>query len=75
MKFIEMTGGTLIGALHEDELSPDELAKAGVNESTIVRINQQGDIEVRRPEGWDIIGGLIGDYEKRMQKASGLGWA
>lgn len=75
MKFIEMTGGTLIGALHEDELSPDDLSKAGVNEKTIVRINQQGDIEVRRPEGWDIIGGLIGDYEKRMQKASGLGWA
>ncbi|PHR94918.1 MAG: hypothetical protein COA78_31225 [Blastopirellula sp.] len=75
MKFIEMTGKVLRVALNEDELSPEELEQAKVSDDTIVRINEQGDIEVRRPASWDIIGGLLGDFEKRVQEVSGLTWA
>jgi hypothetical protein len=38
-------------------------------------VNQQGDIELRRPEGWDVIGGLIGDFEHRLTKCTGFRWA
>ncbi|MGY8771356.1 MAG: hypothetical protein ACKVH8_23325 [Pirellulales bacterium] len=75
MKFIEMTGKVLRIALNKDEMSPEELEQAKVTDETIVRINQQGDIEVRRSDSWDIIGGLLGDYEKRVQTVSGLTWA
>ena len=40
-----------------------------------MRINQQGDIEVRRHDRWDVIGGLLGDFDHRLKKASGLEWA
>jgi hypothetical protein len=40
-----------------------------------VRINQQGDLEVRQHASWGIIGGLIGDYESRVKKTTGLDWA
>ena len=48
MSFIEMTGATLRRAMHEDELQGDELEQARVADDTIVRVNRQGDIEVRR---------------------------
>ncbi len=75
MKFIEMTGKTLRESLIEDEMSPEELETEGVTDTTIVRINQQGDIEVRRQDCWDLIGGLLGEYEKRVKCTSGLTWA
>jgi hypothetical protein len=75
MSFIEMTGATLRRALHEDELNEDDLAKARVSDSTIVRINRQGDIEVRRAHGWDVIGGLLGGFEERFRHETGLDWA
>jgi len=75
MQFIEMTGKELISSMHEDELSPEDLERAKITEGSIVRINRQGDIEVRRPDGWDIIGGLIGDYESRILKSCGRTWA
>ena len=73
--FIEMTGKTLANMLHEDELGAISLEEVGVTETTVVRVNKQGDIEVRKPEGWDILGGLIGDFDKRVKHATGLDWA
>lgn len=75
MQFIEMTGKQLLAAVNQDEFSPEELEKANIREDSIVRINRQGDIEVRRPVGWDLVGGLIGEFEKRIQHASGHDWA
>lgn len=73
--FIEMTGKTLNEMMHEDELGIVNLSDVGVTDHTVVRINQQGDIEIRKPGGWDIIGGLIGEFETRVKRASGLDWA
>lgn len=70
-----MTGATLRHAMHEDELNDNDLAKARVVDDTIVRINREGDIEVRRAHGWDVIGGLIGGFEDRIRHATGLDWA
>lgn len=75
MRFIEMTGEQLMSVLSENEATPQELKAAGLTELCLVRINQQGDIEVRRRDGWDVIGGLIGEFEKRIKKASGRDWA
>ena len=75
MKFIEMTGKTLAQLVNEDEIPPNDLQAAGVHDETIVRINEQGDIELRRPEGWDIIGGLLGDFQQRIKKQTGMDWA
>ena len=74
MSFIEMTGATLRRAMHEDELG-DELEKARVSDDTIVRINRQGDIEVRRAKGWEVVGGLLGGFEERIRHETGLDWA
>ena len=75
MKFIEMSGRTLAKILEDDELHQGDLKEADVSEDTVVRINQQGDIEVRRAREWDVIGGLLGDYEDRIRAATGLDWA
>lgn len=75
MKFIEMTGKTLRDIVSSDELHVDDLATAGVEDDTIIRVNLQGDIEVRRPDRWDVIGGLLGNYEQRMKKRTGMDWA
>jgi hypothetical protein len=74
MKFIEMTGKRLADVVRDDEINAPELPAMGVSEDTIIRINQQGDVEVRRPEGWDVIGGLLGEYESRVKDATGLDW-
>lgn len=70
-----MTGAMLDRIISDDELHHDNLDEAGVKDDTIVRINRQGDIEVRRPEGWDVIGGLIGEFENRVKHETGLDWA
>jgi hypothetical protein len=75
MAFIEMTGQQLDKLLVEDELHHDDLVAAGVNEATIVRVNREGDIEVRRPDGWEVVGGLIGEFDERIRKETGLDWA
>ncbi len=75
MKFIEMSGKTLQRVVSEDELHPNELVRLGVNDESIVRINRQGDIEFRRPDGWDLIGGLLGEFEERIKLETGLDWA
>jgi len=73
MKFIEMTGKTLTTLLSEKELAG--LNDVGVDEQSIVRINKHGDIEVRRELKWDVIGGLLGDFDARLRKQTGFEWA
>ena len=75
MKFIEMSGKTLLEVVKEDGPDPDELAAVGVTEQSVVRINRQGDIEIRRADRWDVIGGLLGEFETRVKRATGLNWA
>ncbi len=75
MQFIELTGASLVNLLHVDEMRPGDLQSAGVEADSIVRVNQQGDIEVRRANGWDVVGGLIGDFEARLKRQTGLDWA
>jgi hypothetical protein len=75
MAFIEMTGATLERIVAEDELHQGDLPAAGVEQDTIVRVNKQGDIEVRRPAGWDVIGGLLGEFDQRVRRETGLEWA
>jgi hypothetical protein len=75
MEFIEMTGRTLLEVVAEDGPTADELADVGVTDESIVRVNRQGDIELRRNGGWDPIGGLLGGFEDRVKIATGLDWA
>jgi hypothetical protein len=74
MQFIEMSGKTLQRIVSDDELHPDELAELGVTDESVVRINRQGDIELRRVDRWDLIGGLLGEFEHRIQSETGLEW-
>ncbi len=84
MEFIEVSGSVLLRLATDDkpshgepshgEPSPDELAKCGVNDESVIRINRQGDIELRRADGWDLIGGLLGDFEHRVKRETGLDW-
>jgi hypothetical protein len=75
MKFIEMTGKSLAKIVKDDELHVKDLPGAGVRDDTVVRVNQQGDVEVRLRDGWDVIGGLLGNFEERVRKQTGLDWA
>ncbi|MGB9688160.1 hypothetical protein [Thermogutta sp.] len=75
MEFIEMLGRQLLKVVTEGGPTPEELAKVGLKEDSIVRINRQGDIEIRRKDRWDLIGGLIGDFETRVKRETGLDWA
>ena len=75
MKFIEMTGATLDLIINDGELHNKTLDDAGVSEISIVRVNQHGDIEVRRAHKWDVIGGLLGNFEERIKQTTGFDWA
>jgi len=75
MQFIEMSGKVLLRVVGQDGPTPDDLAKVGVNEDSIVRVNRHGDIELRRTDRWDVIGGLLGDFEARVKRETGLDWA
>ena len=74
MQFIEISGKTLRRIVSDDELHPNELAVLGVTDESVVRINRQGDIELRRPDRWDLIGGLLGEFEARIRRETGLEW-
>ena len=74
MKFVEMSGKVLRRVVSDDELHPRELAKLGVTDESVVRINRQGDIELRRADRWDVIGGLLGEFEDRIKHETGLEW-
>ncbi len=73
MKFVEITGATLLELADSDQI--DGLHAAGVTEKSKIRINPQGDIEIHQKGGWSIIGGLLGDYANRIRKLTGLDWA
>lgn len=75
MKFIEMTGATLDAIINDGELHGQDLDDAGVQPDSIIRINQQGDIEVRRANKWDVVGGLLGNFEDRIKQTTGFDWA
>lgn len=75
MRFIEMTGETLLAVVTEHDLPPEELRLAGVTPNAIIRINEQGDIELRRPDRWDVVGGLLGNYQERVRDVTGLEYA
>jgi len=75
MKFIEMTGAQLETLIDDGELHEDDLHAAGVDSQSIIRINEQGDVEIRRANRWDVVGGLLGNFEERLKKSTGLNWA
>jgi hypothetical protein len=74
MRFIEMTGRQLAEVINEGEMTASDLNAAGVSDQTVVRVNEHGDIEVRRADGWDAIGGLLGEYSERVRSITGLDW-
>jgi hypothetical protein len=73
-QFIEMSGETLLAIVRDEGPSPAELDEVGVNHQSIVRVNSQGDIEIRRTARWEVIGGLLGEFEHRVREATGLDW-
>jgi len=75
MRFIELSGKTLLEMSGVDALNVGELRQLGMTDTSVVRINQQGDIELRRKDRWDVIGGLLGDYEHKLREATGMDWA
>ncbi|MEK6247988.1 MAG: hypothetical protein N2C12_07400 [Planctomycetales bacterium] len=75
MKFIELSGSVFRDVVNEDEMPENAFEDAGIKNHSVLRINQQGDIELRRTDSWDVIGGLIGDFENRIRSATGLEWA
>lgn len=75
MRFVEMTGNTLMQVVTEHDLPPQELLQAGVTPNAIVRINEQGDIELRKRDRWDVVGGLLGNYQERVRNITGLDYA
>ena len=74
MKFIEMTGKSLARIVNAGETKSMDLEADRVTEDTVVRVNEHGDIEVRRSDQWDLIGGLLGDYTSRVKQVTGLEW-
>jgi hypothetical protein len=75
MRFIEMTGKQLAQVVSDNEMREQDLLNAGITSDTIVRVNEHGDIEVRREHGWDVVGGLLGEYQDRIKGITGLDWA
>jgi hypothetical protein len=73
MKFVEINGATLLKLTDSEEIP--QLRAAGVMEDSQIRINPQGDIEILHRNGWTVIGGLLGDYENRIRKLTGLDWS
>jgi len=73
MKFVEITGAVLL-KLADSEQVP-ELIAAGIHDHSRVRVNRQGDIEVFENGSWGVIGGLLGDFDARIQKLTGLDWS
>lgn len=70
-KFIELSGGALLRVVSDDEIPIDELRRLGVSNDSLVRVNAQGDVELRRADRWDVIGGLLGDFAERLRRETG----
>lgn len=75
MQFIEMSGKALRRIVEEQELPEEQLRQLGVVDESLVRVNLQGDVELRRVDRWDVIGGLLGDFSSRVKRETGLEWA
>lgn len=75
MEFIELTGKTLLDIVNEGEIDVKELRDSGLTGDSIVRINKFGEIELRQRHGWEMVGGLLGHFEDRLQRMTGLDWA
>lgn len=75
MQFIEMSGKMLQRVVSDDEFSPEQLAQIDLSDESVVRVNRQGDIEIRRAASWDVVGGLLGNFEERIKRETGLDWA
>jgi hypothetical protein len=75
MEFIELSGEQLLRIINQDELDPDDLRAVGVRGDSVVRVNRQGDIELRVESGWEVIGGLLGDFTQRIKRESGFDFA
>ncbi|MEM9352118.1 MAG: hypothetical protein AAGA92_03820 [Planctomycetota bacterium] len=75
MQFIEMTGKQLLSFAEPGEMDAEGLKASGIGDETIVRVNQQGDLEARQKDGWSVFGGLLGDFQQRVTQATGLDWA
>lgn len=74
-EFIELTGKTLLDVVNEGEVHLKQLHDSGVVGDSILRINKHGEIELRCRKNWILVGGLIGNFEERLQKLTGLDWA
>ena len=74
MRFIELTGKQLSAVIDDKELYARDLKSLQISDQTIVRVNEHGDIEVRRPTSWEPIGGLLGEFSERLRKQTGLEW-
>ena len=74
-EFIELTGKTLLDVVNEGEIDFKQLHDAGVNGDSILRINRHGEIELRCKAQWQLVGGLIGNFEERLMEMTGLDWA
>jgi hypothetical protein len=75
MEYIEMTGETLVKLIDMTGMSLDDLRKAGVTDRSLVRVNRLGDLELRKPHKWDVIGGLLGDFSQKVKQETGLDWS
>ena len=75
MQYIEMTGKTLLKLIDLTGLSQDDLRRAGVTDTTLIRVNRLGDLEMRKPHKWDVIGGLLGEFDHKLRHETGLEWA
>lgn len=73
MNFVEIDGATLLKLVGDDQIAG--LRASGVGDESVIRINPQGDIEILRNGHWSVIGGLLGDYQKRIRKLTGLDWS
>ncbi len=75
IKFIEMSGKTLKQIVTDHEFPLEALQRLGVDDESLVRVNVQGDVELRRVDRWDAIGGLLGNFAERLRRETGLDWA
>lgn len=74
MRYIELTGRTLLDVINDGEVNPDELHQAGVSSQSILRVNIYGELELRHHNRWEMVGGLLGNYEDRLRKVTGYDW-
>ncbi len=75
MPFIELTGQTLLEVVNDGEIDIHELRAAGVHGSSILRVNEHGEIELRVRHGWRLVGGLLGNYQDRLRDVTGYEFA